>query len=470
MPFFILQLPRVVASDNADGGTQPNPAIHEVKSLLGTRPPEVGIVSWFEQADHEAVLFAVSGDSEAEHMLGQLTSIGVGHEYGFVSMIDLDAQLPRQYALADESFFDSIKSRVIVERVVQQTKEQAVFSFDFLCLVIVASLLAAIGLATNSAVIVVASMLVSPIMGPILAVTFGSVVRDWQLVRVGVLSELLSLLLCVLDGFLVGLCFAPFGPSFGIPTAEMLNRGTSVGIVIGIAIALPSGIGVALSVLGNNTSSLVGVAISASLLPPAVNCGMCFAYAILGPRLHGADVVDAVALFNTGSISFLLTIVNIICVFIAAWAMYKVKEVAPLPGKTHFWSTDLPAARHFKTMNRADADELQQQLRRRMDMHEFGNGPASLDAASSVTWHPPSKDLPRSRRVRMMSAGEIGLGTGMGTLPPRLNASGDGTAPDSLRNLFVPPSSAGSGIEKPRRIKRRKQQQQQQQQQANNNN
>ena len=36
-------------------------------------------------------------------------------------------------------------------------------------------------------------------------------------------------------------------------------------------IALPSGAGVALSLLGGNTGSLVGVAISASLLPPAVN-------------------------------------------------------------------------------------------------------------------------------------------------------------------------------------------------------
>ena len=40
---------------------------------------------------------------------------------------------------------------------------------------------------------------------------------------------------------------------------------------VGILIALPSGAGVALSILGGNTGSLVGVAISASLLPPAVN-------------------------------------------------------------------------------------------------------------------------------------------------------------------------------------------------------
>jgi len=34
---------------------------------------------------------------------------------------------------------------------------------------------------------------------------------------------------------------------------------------------VPSGAGVALSVLGGNAGSLVGVAISASLLPPACN-------------------------------------------------------------------------------------------------------------------------------------------------------------------------------------------------------
>lgn len=447
MPFFILQLPRLVDDDN--GGTQENPAIHEVKSLLGMRPPAVGVVSWFDQADHEAVLFAVSGDLEAEHMLGQLTSMGVGNEYGFVSMIDLDAQLPRQYSETEqaESFFDTIKSRVIVERVVQQTKAQAVFSFDFLCLVIVASLLAALGLATNSAVVVVASMLVSPIMGPILAVTFGSVVHDWQLVRVGALSELLSLLLCVLDGFLVGLCFAPFGPQFGLPTAEMLGRGTGVGLITGIAIALPSGVGVALSVLGNNTSSLVGVAISASLLPPAVNCGMCFAYAIIGPRLHGADVVDAIALFNTGSISFFLTIINIVCVYVAAWAMYKIKEVAPLPGKTHFWSTDLPAARNFNTLSRPEAEALQQQMLRRVDMREFGDGPSSLAAASPAmaTWHAPNNDKPPVRRARMLSSDNIVMDK------PPLNASSDGAPPESLSSLFLPPP----GPEKRKRVKRR---------------
>ncbi len=56
------------------------------------------------------------------------------------------------------------------------------------------------------------------------------------------------------------------------PTDEMMARGKLKGMVVGAMIAVPSGAGVALSILAGNAGSLVGVAISASLLPPAVNC------------------------------------------------------------------------------------------------------------------------------------------------------------------------------------------------------
>jgi uncharacterized membrane protein len=39
------------------------------------------------------------------------------------------------------------------------------------------------GLASNATVFIVASMLVSPIMGPILGMTFGYRIADWQLFR-----------------------------------------------------------------------------------------------------------------------------------------------------------------------------------------------------------------------------------------------------------------------------------------------
>lgn len=81
-------------------------------------------------------------------------------------------------------------------------------------------------------------------------------------------------------GIIVGVLGTPFSLISrgniwpGWPTDEMVNRGDPYNLILGFLIALPSGVGVALAISGRNTSSLVGVAISASLLPPCVNSGL----------------------------------------------------------------------------------------------------------------------------------------------------------------------------------------------------
>ena len=121
-----------------------------------------------------------------------------------------------------EKFYSSIKSRLLVSEVVARIQvhftigriltllfcsEQAgaEFSFDYLLLVILAGIIAFMGLLENSSVVLVASMLVSPIMGenqtnqvtwadhsrpgPILAGIFGGVIGDWSLAWKGIRHE-----------------------------------------------------------------------------------------------------------------------------------------------------------------------------------------------------------------------------------------------------------------------------------------
>ena len=72
-------------------------------------------------------------------------------------------------------------------------------------------MIAAVGLVTNSSVTVVASMLVSPLMGPILAVTFGAKIRDLEMVTRGVRNELCGAgpLRTPCDGLVKVSCRAP---------------------------------------------------------------------------------------------------------------------------------------------------------------------------------------------------------------------------------------------------------------------
>lgn len=229
----------------------------------------------------------------------------------------------------------------------------ATFTFDYLSLLCIASTIAGIGLATNNTVAIVASMLVSPIMGPVLALTFGSVIGDRSLMYLGLKSELISLSICILIGFVIGLVAIGVGTDGLWPTDEMRSRGLVDGLILGLAIAIPSGAGVALSVLGNNTSSLVGVAISASLLPPAVNCGMSLAYALIGFQYdrNPADDNDWFAspqsYADMGGVSLALTLVNIGAIYMSGLIMFKLKEVAPLQNKTAFWQKDIQISRRI---------------------------------------------------------------------------------------------------------------------------
>ena len=71
----------------------------------------------------------------------------------------------------------------------------------------------------------------------------------------GIRNELISLLICILTGLILGFIFCPWIDTYGVnqwPTNEMVSRGQVRSLLVGILIAMPSGAGVALSVLGNN--------------------------------------------------------------------------------------------------------------------------------------------------------------------------------------------------------------------------
>ena len=169
--------------------------------------------------------------------------------------------------------------------VIKRIRSATLFTFDYATYLFLASIVALLGLLENSSVVIVASMLISPIMGPILASIFGCITADKDLRNKGIKHGLISLILCVFIGFVFGFLFIAIEECFNYEvdqfiTTEMIVRGSTADIVLDIGIAVASGAAAALSVLGENTSSMVGVAISASLLPPAVNAGFLWSVAL----------------------------------------------------------------------------------------------------------------------------------------------------------------------------------------------
>ena len=137
-------------------------------------------------------------------------------------------------------------------------EDGASFSFNYNTLLFVASVLAGLGLVGNSSTTVIASMLISPIMGPVIGLAYGSTICDWKLVWRSVKVEVVSILTCVVVGAIVGLTCGPTDLSHQWPTNEMESRGDMTNFFVALPIAFFSGLGVAVSLLDDQTSSLVG--------------------------------------------------------------------------------------------------------------------------------------------------------------------------------------------------------------------
>mmetsp|Transcript_11091 Transcript_11091/g.12692 ORF Transcript_11091/g.12692 Transcript_11091/m.12692 type:complete len:617 (+) Transcript_11091:99-1949(+) len=369
----------------------------------------------------------------AEEYANKLKEIGVGDSKGFgsVSIVGLELNrraldnletcelesmhtiqpsLPPQdmkevaQSLAPDRVINSIKqmrddikatvrARIAMDQVITLISGASAFSFDYIMLAFVASVIAASGLVSNSSVIIVASMLVSPIMGPILGITFGITIHDFDLVKKGLKSEFAALLLCFGVGFFAGLVLGPNtystavedynrqGNYFGLPgfpPTEMSSRGLPQSVLWGLPVAFFSGIGVALSVLGNNTTSLVGVAISASLLPPVVNTGLLVGFGVtfdsyVNTSVTSYNIVDDKSdLFIMAGWSLMLTVSNIVLIFIAGTMMFRIKEVRRSDEKTEFWAAHIEATRKYNRIkgNDSQTDKLFEEVAHQIQEEE----------------------------------------------------------------------------------------------------
>ncbi|XP_050433955.1 uncharacterized protein LOC126841479 isoform X3 [Adelges cooleyi] len=261
---------------------------------------------WAESKDHKcySITFSIASNEHCEHILDLFLENGIGIKWNSVVVV-LPCSLyyqgpgtahstfePNQsksssntsnlYESSWKTFLQSVRSRLIIAQVVQGLESGARLTFDFLILLVISVMVAALGLTQGETTIFVASMLLSPLMGPVNAATFGTMIKDKKLRNMGIVNEIIGLVFCVIIGFGFGLTISYFDerdPSQWV-TKEMLTMTDIRSLWVSIVLAFLTGIAVPIALLGNNTFSLVGVAISTSLLPPAVNAGLLWAFAV----------------------------------------------------------------------------------------------------------------------------------------------------------------------------------------------
>lgn len=186
------------------------------------------------------------------------------------------------------------------EELIKKVSDGGRLDIPTMVLVGVSSIVAAVGMMNDSVAVVIGAMVIAPLLGPILAVILGASLGDVGLIIRAVRTATVGFLIAVAIGALAGLV-VEYDPN----TGQIASRG-DVGPE-GVALALASGTAAALSVTTGVSAALVGVMVSAALLPPAVAIGLFLGHGHLYLASGAALLffVNVAALTLAGQIVFL---------------------------------------------------------------------------------------------------------------------------------------------------------------------
>ena len=155
---------------------------------------------------------------------------------------------------------------------------------------------------------IIASMIISPLMGPVLGLSFGIATSDRKMIINSALAQIIGILISITCGILLGYLAINLinDPQL---TSEMSVRDFPT--YLDIIVVICAGIAVGYSITGTVKSTLVGTAIALSLMPPAVNIGLALMYRALSLSFG----------------SFILLLANIIIINGCTIIVLKIKKI-----------------------------------------------------------------------------------------------------------------------------------------------
>lgn len=196
--------------------------------------------------------------------------------------------------------------------VYRNLREGARGNVNYYVLIVLSAIIAALGLLSNSAAVIIGAMLVAPFMTPILALSLGIVLGEPRMLSRGIESTIKGVGAAIVLAAFTALLFP--APEM---TPEILARTHPT--LLDLAVALASGAAGAYALARKEVAAaLPGVAIAAALMPPVCAIGI----GVAGGR--GAVVGGATLLFVT----------NLTAIALAAASVFLLLGIRPKPRDT----------------------------------------------------------------------------------------------------------------------------------------
>ncbi|MDO8938321.1 MAG: TIGR00341 family protein [Methylicorpusculum sp.] len=269
-------------------------------------------------SDKEVLVRILLDAEQTEAVLDLFEKRYTGKEGKRMVILAVEATLPRvepEPANTHEQAAPEEKSpkRISREELYEDIKDAAEFSWVYIAMVVLSTIVAAVGLYYDSVAIIIGAMVIAPLLGPNMALSLGTTLGDLPLLRRAIMTALAGIATTMVLSVFIGMLLQvnPASP-------ELASRN---GVGLGdIAVALASGCAGALAFTTGVSTALIGVMVAVALLPPLVAFGL-----LLG-GWHPALAMGALSLF----------LVNLISINLAGVTTFMAQGIHP----ASWWKKD----------------------------------------------------------------------------------------------------------------------------------
>jgi uncharacterized hydrophobic protein (TIGR00271 family) len=245
------------------------------------RTPSVCNLIYLERAamrpEGDVILCDVAREN-ASVIVGDLKELEIDIE-GSIAMEDIDSQVSRAADRAEQAAGGAISDAVVWEEVESRTSENIELSASFIGFMVLAMLIAAVGILTDQLILIIGAMVVGPEFGPIAGLCVATVQRRGDVARRSLVALAIGFPLGISATFLfvLGLDVLDLIPADftqqGHPFTQFISSPDEFTVIV----AYLAGMAGVLSLTSAKSGALVGVLISVTTIPAAANIGVAAA-------------------------------------------------------------------------------------------------------------------------------------------------------------------------------------------------
>jgi len=225
------------------------------------------------------VILADVAREDASVVISELKELGIARD-GSIALEEIDTQISEMAEAAVEDAKGAPADAVVWEEVESRTSEGVELSATFVAFMVIAALLAAVGIYQDSAILIVGAMVVGPEFGPLAGFCVAAVHKRGALALRSAVALAVGFPLAIASVYLAAISFI----GVGLFEESFSTQGHSLSNIISqpdfftFFVAACAGAAGMLSLSTAKSGALIGVLISVTTIPAAANIGVAAAY------------------------------------------------------------------------------------------------------------------------------------------------------------------------------------------------